>query len=152
MSRKHLFAAAFTLMSLSHFTARAEYVVDISQVAAVPKNEEKLWFAYSVMLGMCIVENKFSYANYPQRCEIAGREKMFQLLDQGEPLPQTSYFKQLQAVNKSGYLHEYVWRFQNKPYWVEPKGLRLAQFDRWARQNLAGHVPQVRLQARLSER
>ena len=150
MIRKFFGVAALILMSVTHLHARAEYVVDISAPAVVPENEERLWFAYSVMLGMCIVDNKFTYANYPQDCEIAGRDKMFELLARGEPLPATQYFKQLQAVHKAGYLHEYVWRFQNKKYWTEPKGLKLAEFDSWASQHLVGHVPQAHLRAKIT--
>lgn len=152
MIKKYISVAAFVLMSVPTLHARAEYVIDISAPAVVPKNEERLWFAYSVMLGMCITRNKFSYANYSQQCEIAGVEKMLELLDQGEPLPSTEYFKQLQAVYKAGYLREYVWRFQNKKYWTEPKGLNLTQFDSWARQHLAGHVPQSHLRAKIFQR
>lgn len=152
MIKNFFSVVGFILVALIHLPARAEYVIDISDPAVVPENEERLWFAYSVMLGMCIVENKFSYLNYSEQCEIAGRETMLQLVDKGEPLPPTEYFKQLQAVYKAGYLHEYVWRFQNKKYWTEPKDLKLNQFDAWAKQNLTGHVPQTRLRAKVSER
>lgn len=152
MMRKHLGVAALLMMALSPLDAMAEYVIDISAPAVVPKDEERLWFAYSVKLGMCIAENNFSYENYPQQCEIAGLDKMLQLLDQGEPLPSSAYFKQLQAVRKAGYLHEYVWRFQTKKYWTEPKGLKLAPFDSWARERLANHRAQRHLRATVAQR
>ncbi len=150
MSRRLLKLGALFLVASMHMHARAEYVVDISNPAPVPASEQKLWFAYSVMLGMCIADNRHTYASFPAECDIAGREKMLEMLARGGQRPPSSYFKQLQAVQQAGYLREYVWRFQKKPHWNEPKGMKLPQFDAWAKEKLRGHVPQEHLQAKIS--
>ena len=45
-------------------------------------------------------------------------------------------------VSDASYLREYVWRYYSRPAWGSmPPDLRIDQFNAWARDNLATHVP-----------
>ncbi len=45
------------------------------------------------------------------------------------------------AVRNAGYLKEYLWTYFRKPYWIQPQGFRLGDFEVWASHNLKGHTP-----------
>lgn len=48
---------------------------------------------------------------------------------------------QLDAAARAGYLEEYVWATQAKPYWLQPKGLNLEGFQLWRQQLGPGLEP-----------
>lgn len=51
-----------------------------------------------------------------------------------------SAFDGMLSARKAGYFREYLWVNFQKPYWIQPSGLRLEKFRIWASQNLKGHV------------
>ena len=53
----------------------------------------------------------------------------------------STYFADLDRVEASGFLREYVWRYLRAQSWtVQPPDLRLTEFDAWRALHLRGHV------------
>jgi hypothetical protein len=52
------------------------------------------------------------------------------------------YMDEMQKVESSGYLPEYIWHHHSGPTWGAPPAiLRTEAFLKWASENLVGHVP-----------
>lgn len=66
-------------------------------------------------------------------------------LKQRIPAPVDQYFDELAAVDRAGFLKEYVWRHFFSDQWFESSdGLRLDAFTQWENENLPGHTAQTR--------
>lgn len=66
-------------------------------------------------------------------------------LKQKSPAPVDQYFDELAAVDRAGFLKEYVWRHFFSDQWFENSdGLRLEAFTQWENENLPGHTAQTR--------
>ena len=66
-------------------------------------------------------------------------------LKQKSPAPVDRYLDELAAVDRAGFLEEYVWRHFFSSQWFESSdGLRLEAFTQWENENLPGHTAQTR--------
>ena len=54
------------------------------------------------------------------------------------------YLDQLIEVFKAGFMPEYTWVYFRDPRWVQPAGLRLAEFESWRKINFVDHKPETR--------
>jgi len=70
----------------------------------------------------------------------AWREK--QVLD---PAATDAYLDELQRVQESGFLAEYVARHFSTGRWVLPDDLNNRGYRHWSRQHLRGHAPETRI-------
>ena len=66
-------------------------------------------------------------------------------LKQKSPAPVDRYLDELAAVDRAGFLKEYVWRHFFSNQWFENSdGLRLEAFTQWEKEYLPGHTAQTR--------
>jgi hypothetical protein len=79
---------------------------------------------------------------------------LFQQMRRRDPTFRSAYFADLDRVEDSGFLPEYVWRYLRNPSWAQPDGLKLAAFDAWRAVHLRNHVPVThgRIAVRLAAR
>jgi hypothetical protein len=67
---------------------------------------------------------------------------LFRQLEREDPDFGSRYFDDLDRVEASGFMREYVWRYLRQPSWsTPPAGLKLARFDAWRAVHLKFHVP-----------
>ena len=55
-----------------------------------------------------------------------------------------AYLEGLERVHGKGFMREYVWTFHHQEKWKQPGDLKLEEFNRWKRDELAGHQSQAR--------
>ena len=73
--------------------------------------------------------------------EVRARSMMVHAFRSLSPAQPSAYFVDLDRIEASGFLREYVWRYLRAHSWTEqPQDLRLAAFDEWRATHLRDHV------------
>ncbi len=118
---------------------------------ATPPAERKLWtiYLYTRAAATAVETEHESFA--PGEHEASFNEEvrarllalnLYRQLRSSDPAVFSVYFEDLDRVEATGYLREYVWRYLRSASWKRPPdGLALASFDAWRAVYLAHHVP-----------
>lgn len=128
--------------------------VDVSILwdPATPPSERPLWTAYLYTRAALVAAESEDVA-FPSgdhaasfNEEFRGRliaVNLYRQLRRRDPAFKSDYFADLDRVEASGFLREYIWQYLRKPAWTEPGGLRLAAFDAWRAAHLRNHVAET---------
>lgn len=87
--------------------------------------------------------------------ELRARETMAKIwkeLKETAPENKDPYLDAVAAVYDAGYLSEYVWVYLKRDNWnKQPKGLKLDEFAKWRKKNLALHQAQTLVNIKLEK-
>lgn len=108
------------------------------------------WVSYSLARSACQLQiggdNPARTSSFD--CELTARRLMLDTWSEKkawDPAMNDLYLDQLSLVSESGYLDEYVVRHYRKDHWQIPDGLDLTSYTKWARRNIPGHNPEMRI-------
>jgi hypothetical protein len=128
---------------------RAGTVVLDPMLSKVGPGDVVLWIGYAARMSNYLNETGAAAAltgRYEPSfdAEVNAREAQasaWREINQKKP-ERSVYGDDIVRVQAAGYMREYVWRYYRRPAWGEaPAELKLAEFDAWARDQLASHVP-----------
>ena len=132
-----------------------QLTISIDWGDAMTTRESGLWIGYLFARMDFIGRNGGRYQRVPGVIlpifdeEVFARgeaAKIYRNLKQQNKAMESPYFNDLEKVDAAGFMPEYVWRhLQRKEWSTVPPDLRVAEFDRWSRNNLASnHAPETR--------
>lgn len=121
---------------------------------AMSTRESGLWIGYLFARMEFVSRNGGRYMRAPGVVTPIFDEEVFargeaakiyrELRSQGKGTD-SAYFNDLDKVDAAGFMREYVWQYLHRDGWDAPsEALRTREFERWARDNLAGHMTQTR--------
>jgi len=129
---------------------QAKFVIEVD--SAMPKHLVTPWLAYLLARQAYVTKHIDRYDLMVGRMvpkfqeEVQGRKMLVRMWagakqkDKAPKDPRAKYLDKLTAVDKAGFMAEYVWTYLKQPAWTaQPKGLRLKEFAAWQQRNLPAH-------------
>ena len=135
--------------SCAHVSDKGDSSRDPSGIYVTPKavnrdqHSSAAWLAYGTAL--------FMFGRDQQQPDGFAREvyarthaaQVWTELKQKEGVKPNSDLDALAAVERSGFMREYVWHYLRRPEWNQAEQLRMAEFLAWQKQHLPSHKPVV---------
>lgn len=108
------------------------------------------WVAYSLVKSTCQLETGGTNParNSDYGCELTAREHLVDTWEEQRAEHEgarDAYLDALAHVRQAGFLDEYTVHYFSQPGWSVPAEVRVDDFHRWRRGNLARHKPQTRM-------
>jgi hypothetical protein len=131
---------------------RTRIVVDLS----ISQDVAPAWLAYAGMRSQWMTKifwqqnpgaSRYEYTFAEEAAARYACARVWIELREFEKRKDDAYLDQLIEVFKVGYIPEYTWVYLRDERWVQPAGLRLAEFEAWRRTNLTNHVPETKATA-----
>jgi len=124
--------------------------VEIVWDPATPKPEGRIWMTYLFTRAAFAARERAEGDARPGEHDPSFEEEVraramalnaFREMRKQDPALVSSYFSDMDRIEKAGFLREYVWRYLRRDSWDQvPIGLDLSGFDEWRETELASHV------------